>query len=62
MKGRVVFHIHLKPGREDDFPSVYGAVRHLVAQGVACSLSPVSPTKQRPIVLDAGSYLDRALG
>jgi heme-degrading monooxygenase HmoA len=34
MKGRVVFHIHLKPGREDDFLQAYEATRHLVAQGV----------------------------
>jgi heme oxygenase (mycobilin-producing) len=34
MKGRVVFHIHLKPGREDDFLEAYDAIRHEVAQGV----------------------------
>ncbi len=34
MKGRVVFHIHLKPGREEDFLKAYEAIRHLVAQGV----------------------------
>jgi heme-degrading monooxygenase HmoA len=34
MKGRVVFHIHLKPGREKDFLQAYEAIRHLVAGGV----------------------------
>jgi heme-degrading monooxygenase HmoA len=34
MKGRVVFHIRLKPGREDDFLQAYQGVRHLVAEGV----------------------------
>ena len=34
MKGRVVFQIHLKPGRQDDFLTAYGAIRGLVAQGV----------------------------
>jgi heme-degrading monooxygenase HmoA len=34
MKGRVAFHIRLKPGREADFLKAYEAVRHLVAQGV----------------------------
>jgi len=34
MKGRVVFHIHLKPGREKDFLQAYEAIRHLVAKGV----------------------------
>jgi heme-degrading monooxygenase HmoA len=34
MKGRVVFHIHLKPGREEELLRAYGAIRHLVAQEV----------------------------
>ncbi len=34
MKGRVVFQIHLKPGREQDFLKAYEAIRHLVAGGV----------------------------
>ena len=34
MKGRVVFQIHLKPGREDAFLEAYEAIRHVVAQGV----------------------------
>ena len=34
MKGRVVFHIRLKPGREADFLKAYEAIRHIVAQGV----------------------------
>jgi heme-degrading monooxygenase HmoA len=34
MKGRIVFHIHLKPGREQDFLKAYEAIRHLVARGV----------------------------
>lgn len=34
MKGRVVFEIHLKEGRENDFLQAYEAIRHLVAQGV----------------------------
>jgi heme oxygenase (mycobilin-producing) len=34
MKGRVVFQVHLKPGREKDFLTAYEAVRHLVARGV----------------------------
>ena len=34
MKGRVVFQIHLKPGREQDFLKAYEAIRHLVAAGV----------------------------
>jgi antibiotic biosynthesis monooxygenase (ABM) superfamily enzyme len=34
MKGRVVFHIRLKPGREQDFLKAYEAIRDLVAQGV----------------------------
>jgi len=34
MKGRVVFHLRLKPGREQDFLEAYEAIRHLVAQGV----------------------------
>jgi heme oxygenase (mycobilin-producing) len=34
MKGRVVFHIHLKDGREDDFLAAYEGIRHVVAEGV----------------------------
>jgi heme-degrading monooxygenase HmoA len=34
MKGRVVFHIHLKPNREKDFLQAYEAIRHEVANGV----------------------------
>jgi heme-degrading monooxygenase HmoA len=34
MKGRVVFHLRLKPGREEDFLKAYEAIRHLVARGV----------------------------
>ena len=34
MKGRVVFMIHLKPGREDDFLKAYDSIRHEVARGV----------------------------
>jgi heme-degrading monooxygenase HmoA len=34
MKGRVVFHIHLKPGCESDFIKAYEGVRRLVAEGV----------------------------
>jgi heme-degrading monooxygenase HmoA len=34
MKGRIVFHILLKPGREEDFLKAYEAIRHLVAKGV----------------------------
>ena len=34
MKGRVFFHIHLKPGREQDFLKAYEAIRHLVSRGV----------------------------
>ena len=34
MKGRVVFHLRLKPGREADFLQAYEAIRHEVAQGV----------------------------
>jgi heme-degrading monooxygenase HmoA len=34
MKGRVVFHLRLKPGREQDFLKAYEAIRHQVAQGV----------------------------
>ena len=34
MKGRVVFLIHLKPGREEDFLRAYESIRHAVAQGV----------------------------
>ena len=34
MKGRVVFQLHLKPGREQDFLEAYDAIRLEVAQGV----------------------------
>jgi heme-degrading monooxygenase HmoA len=34
MKGRVVFQLHLKPGREQDFLQAYEAIRNEVAQGV----------------------------
>ena len=34
MKGRIVFLIHLKPGREADFLGAYEAIRHQVAMGV----------------------------
>ena len=34
MKGRVVFHIHLKPDHEADFLQAYESIRHEVAQGV----------------------------
>jgi heme-degrading monooxygenase HmoA len=34
MKARIVFHIHLKPGREEDFLRAYGAIRKEVAEGV----------------------------
>jgi heme oxygenase (mycobilin-producing) len=34
VKGRVVFHIHLKPDREADFLQAYESIRHEVAQGV----------------------------
>jgi heme-degrading monooxygenase HmoA len=34
VKGRVVFHIHLKPDRQNDFLPAYEALRHDVAQGV----------------------------
>jgi heme-degrading monooxygenase HmoA len=34
VKGRVVFHLHLKPGREDDFLRAYETIRQDVAQGV----------------------------
>jgi heme-degrading monooxygenase HmoA len=34
MKGRIVFQLHLKPGREQDFLDAYDAIRHEVAQGV----------------------------
>ena len=34
MKGRVVFHIHLKPDREADFLQAYESIRLEVAQGV----------------------------
>jgi len=33
-KGRVVFHLHLKEGREQDFLQAYEAIRNEVAQGV----------------------------
>lgn len=34
MKGRVVFMLRLKPGRQDDFLAAYNGIRNLVAQGV----------------------------
>jgi heme oxygenase (mycobilin-producing) len=34
MKGRVVFLLHLKPGRKDDFLQAYEAIRLDVAHGV----------------------------
>ena len=34
MKGRVVFVLRLKPGRQDDFLEAYNGIRNLVAQGV----------------------------
>ena len=34
MKGRVVFLLHLKPGRQDDFLQAYEAIRLDVANGV----------------------------
>ena len=34
MKARIVFHIHLKAGREEDFLKAYGAIRTQVATGV----------------------------
>ena len=34
MKARIVFHVHLKPGRQDDFIRAYGAIRNQVAEGV----------------------------
>jgi heme-degrading monooxygenase HmoA len=34
MKARIVFHVHLKPGRQDDFLRAYGAIRKQVAEGV----------------------------
>ena len=34
MKGRIVFLIHLKPGRQEDFLKAYEAIRHRVAGGV----------------------------
>ena len=34
MKGRIVFHVHLKAGRQEDFLKAYEAIRHLVAGGV----------------------------
>jgi heme-degrading monooxygenase HmoA len=34
VKGRVVFHLRLKPGSEGDFLQAYEAIRHEVAQGV----------------------------
>jgi heme-degrading monooxygenase HmoA len=34
MKGRIVFQLKLKPGREGDFLEAYEAIRHEVAQGV----------------------------
>lgn len=34
MKGRIVFQLHLKPGREQDFLHAYEAIRNEVAQGV----------------------------
>jgi len=33
-KGRVVFLLRLKPGTEKQFLQAYGAIRHLVAEGV----------------------------
>ncbi len=35
VKGRIVFHVHLKPGREEDFLRAYESIRHVVAQGVS---------------------------
>jgi heme-degrading monooxygenase HmoA len=34
MKGRIVFQLHVKPGREQDFLDAYDAIRHEVALGV----------------------------
>jgi heme-degrading monooxygenase HmoA len=34
MKGRIVFQLQLKPGREHDFLDAYEAIRNDVAQGV----------------------------
>jgi heme-degrading monooxygenase HmoA len=34
LKGRVVFHLRLKPGREEDFVRAYESIRHAVAEGV----------------------------
>lgn len=34
MKARIVFHIRLKPGREEDFLQAYESIRHLVAGGI----------------------------
>ncbi len=34
IKGRVVFQLRLKPGREHDFLAAYEAIRHEVAEGV----------------------------
>lgn len=39
MKGRVVFQLHLKPRREQDFLQAYEAIRDEVAQGVEGHIS-----------------------